>query len=72
MSRPIDGAQGGLATHGVCAPCKFLMADLMERQGVMRAVHRARRKKLSRHGARARFDKLNTGTSTRSVRAGEK
>jgi hypothetical protein len=53
---------GGLATHGVCAPCKFVMADLMERQGVMRAVHRARGKKLSRHGARARFDKLNTNT----------
>jgi hypothetical protein len=42
-----------LATRGVCAARQAVMADPMERQGVTRSMHHARRKKLSRHGASA-------------------
>jgi hypothetical protein len=39
------------ATHGVCTARQAGRADPMERQGVTRSMHHARRKKLSRHGA---------------------
>jgi hypothetical protein len=39
------------ATHGARAARQAGMADLMERQGVTRSMHHARRKRLSRRGA---------------------
>jgi hypothetical protein len=41
------------ATHGMCTARQAVMADPMERQGVRRSMHHARRKKLSRRGASA-------------------
>jgi len=64
-------AMSSFVTHGACTARQAVMADPMERQGVTRSVHHARRKKLSRHGASAVREIVEGGGGSRFSGLGE-